>query len=115
MSPQDSSTNSTEPSSAQQADYGRLFFRFQIPEFFALSFYNRATDAGSTMLEMAIGAVLVTMAVVAIGGRSINAAGSMASQDFVLLEETSDLPCPWCHAQTREGDAHCATCGQRFG
>jgi hypothetical protein len=67
------------------------------------------------MLEMAIGAVLVTVAVVAIGGRSLNAAGSMASQDFVLLDESSDLPCPWCHAQTREGDRQCATCGQRFG
>jgi hypothetical protein len=67
------------------------------------------------MLEMAIGAVLVTVAVVAIGGRSMNTAGSMASQDFVLLEESSDLPCPWCHAQTREGDRQCGTCGQRFG
>jgi hypothetical protein len=67
------------------------------------------------MLEMAIGAVFVTVAVVAIGDRSINAAGSMASQDFVLLDESTDLPCPWCRADTREGDAHCATCGQRFG
>jgi hypothetical protein len=67
------------------------------------------------MLEMAIGAVLVTVAVVAIGGRSANAGIPMAAQDFVLLEESSDLPCPWCQAQTREGDRQCTTCGQRFG
>lgn len=64
---------------------------------------------------MAIGAVFVAVAVVAISSRSFNAAGSMASQDFVLLDESTDLPCPWCRAATREGDAHCSTCGQQFG
>ncbi len=67
------------------------------------------------MLEMAIAAVFVTVAVVAIGGRSANTASMTADQSFALLEESSDLPCPWCRAQTIEGDHHCATCGQRFG
>lgn len=67
------------------------------------------------MLEMAIAAVFVTVAVVAIGGRGIDTAGAAAQQTFVTLEESSDLPCPWCRAQTSEGDLHCATCGQRFG
>ncbi len=26
-----------------------------------------------------------------------------------------DLPCPWCGAGTREEDAACPSCGQRFG
>lgn len=26
-----------------------------------------------------------------------------------------DLPCPWCGAYTREEDAACPSCGQRFG
>ncbi len=26
-----------------------------------------------------------------------------------------DLPCPWCGAYTREDDAACPSCGQRFG
>jgi hypothetical protein len=26
-----------------------------------------------------------------------------------------DLPCPWCHADTTEGDPRCPTCGRRFG
>ncbi len=67
------------------------------------------------MLEMAIAAVFVTVAVVAIGGRGINTRGLATQQSYAVLEESSDLPCPWCRAQTREGDAHCATCGQRFG
>lgn len=67
------------------------------------------------MLEMAIAAVFVTVAVVAIGGRGINTSGLVAPQNFATLEESSDLPCPWCRAQTREGDNHCASCGQRFG
>lgn len=27
----------------------------------------------------------------------------------------SDLPCPWCHAATREDDERCPSCRQRFG
>jgi hypothetical protein len=26
-----------------------------------------------------------------------------------------DLPCPWCHADTTEGDPRCPSCGRRFG
>ena len=26
-----------------------------------------------------------------------------------------DLPCPWCRAQTEEGDARCPSCGEVFG
>ncbi|GMQ93707.1 MAG: hypothetical protein BMS9Abin12_1187 [Acidimicrobiia bacterium] len=67
------------------------------------------------MLEMALAAVFVTVAVVAIGGRRVNTAGLLGEQPLVVLDELSDLPCPWCRAQTREGDQHCTTCGQRFG
>jgi len=67
------------------------------------------------MLEMALAAVFITVAVLAIGGRGMNAAGSGVQQHFVVMDESSDLPCPWCRAQTREGDQHCSTCGQRFG
>ena len=28
---------------------------------------------------------------------------------------TEDLPCPWCRADTKEGDARCPSCGRRFG
>ncbi|MGF1667615.1 MAG: hypothetical protein ACFCVC_15255 [Acidimicrobiia bacterium] len=28
---------------------------------------------------------------------------------------SEDLPCPWCHADTTEGDPRCPTCGRRFG
>jgi len=87
----------------------------QIRLFFALSSYSSATDEGSTMLEMAIAAVFVTVAVVAISGRGINSTGMMTPQNYVLFEESSDLPCPWCRAQTREGDLNCAACGQKFG
>lgn len=66
------------------------------------------------MLEMALAAVLVTVALVAIGGRSA-AADSPATLGFTPLEEMNDLPCPWCSASTREADDHCPSCGQPFG
>jgi hypothetical protein len=67
------------------------------------------------MLEMALAAVFITVAVLAIGGRSMNTAGMGGQPQIAFLDESSDLPCPWCRSQTREGDEHCSTCGQRFG
>ena len=67
------------------------------------------------MLEMAIAAVFVTVAVVAVSGRGVSTTGMITSQNYVLLEESSDLPCPWCRAQTSEGDLSCTACGQKFG
>ena len=67
------------------------------------------------MLEMALAAVFVTVALVAIGGRTVATDRSVAL-GFVPLEETAtDLPCPWCSASTREVDDHCSSCGQPFG
>ena len=66
------------------------------------------------MLEMAFAAVLVAVALVAIGGRSVASDKSML-MGFTPLEEISDLPCPWCSASTREVDDHCSSCGQPFG
>lgn len=67
------------------------------------------------MLEMALAAVFVTVALVAIGGRSAPVTDAPALNMASLLEESSDLPCPWCRAQTHESDDHCPTCGQKFG
>ena len=67
------------------------------------------------MLEMALAAFLVTVAVVAIGGRGSTTAQTAAPAVFPPLEDGSDLPCPWCRAQTTEADDHCPSCGQKFG
>lgn len=67
------------------------------------------------MLEMALAAVFVTVALLAMSGRGASTAGVGAQPAFALLDESSDLPCPWCSSQTRETDARCASCGQRFG
>jgi hypothetical protein len=67
------------------------------------------------MLEIALAAVFVTVAVLAISGRGVNTAGPGGQPYLSVLDESSDLPCPWCRAQTHEGDKHCSTCGQRFG
>ena len=32
-----------------------------------------------------------------------------------MLAVDSDLPCPWCHAATREDDSRCPSCRQPFG
>ena len=66
------------------------------------------------MLEMALAALFVTVALVAIGGRSQTATDAGA-RELVLHGDGTDLPCPWCRAQTSEKDDHCPSCGQRFG
>ena len=66
------------------------------------------------MLEMAFAAVFVTVALVAIGGRSL-VTDEAVPFAYTPSEESTDLPCPWCSAQTRENDVHCPTCGQPFG
>jgi hypothetical protein len=66
------------------------------------------------MLEMALAAVFLTVALLAIGGRTVASDRSMVV-GFTPLEENSDLPCPWCSAFTREMDEHCSSCGQPFG
>lgn len=67
------------------------------------------------MLEMAVAAFLVMIAVVTIGGRNNSATHSPSPTILAPGDEVSDLPCPWCLAQTGEGDDHCPSCGQRFG
>lgn len=67
------------------------------------------------MLEMALAAVLVTVALVAMGGRSNVVTDSPLANLTGLTDDASDLPCPWCRSQTSEGDDHCDSCGQRFG
>jgi hypothetical protein len=66
------------------------------------------------MLEMAFAAVLVTVALVAIGGRTVSTDRAIPL-GITPFEETSDLPCPWCSSSTREADNHCPSCGQPFG
>jgi hypothetical protein len=67
------------------------------------------------MLEMAFATFLVTIALVAIGGRPRAARGTQSAFGFGTTGDGSDLPCPWCRAQTSESDDHCPNCGQRFG
>jgi len=67
------------------------------------------------MLEIAIAAVFVVMAVVTVSGRHRPIGASSANARVSAVGDGSDLPCPWCRAQTADGDAHCPSCGHRFG
>jgi hypothetical protein len=67
------------------------------------------------MLEMALAALLVTVAIFAIGGRAGSATPAGTRLVIPESDDGIDLPCPWCRAQTREADDHCPSCGQRFG
>ncbi len=67
------------------------------------------------MLEMALATFLVTIALVAIGGRSQSLGDNRSAMRLSFTGDGSDLPCPWCRAQTSESDHHCPSCGQRFG
>jgi len=66
------------------------------------------------MLEMALVALFVTVALLALGGKRAVVDHRSGSR-FAAIDESSDLPCPWCRSATRESDRHCPTCGQRFG
>jgi len=70
------------------------------------------------MLEMALAAVFVTVALVAIGRRDVATDEAIPLAYTPIAESTDqslDLPCPWCSAPTSESDIHCPSCGQPFG
>ncbi len=66
------------------------------------------------MLEMALVALFVTVALLALGSKRAVADNSGGFR-HAAIDESSDLPCPWCQSATRESDRNCPTCGQRFG
>ena len=70
---------------------------------------------GDWVLEIAIAAAFVAVAIFMISGRQIQASGGQAPAPVAVSDDPSDLPCPWCRSQTREGDHHCPSCGHRFG
>jgi len=70
------------------------------------------------MLEIAIASVFIAVAFVAVGtsSRPVMSANVTEVLSVPGTEEVlSDLPCPWCLAQTREEDHNCPACGQPFG
>lgn len=75
---------------------------------------SAATDLGGVsfsptrrkrLLEV-LALALVTTGLVLFSRRSVQPA---------LIEDTEDLPCPWCHAPTQAEDIRCPSCGRRFG
>ncbi|MEZ5175996.1 MAG: hypothetical protein R2823_07310 [Acidimicrobiia bacterium] len=67
------------------------------------------------MLEIALAAVFVTIALVTVGSRAVPSPNMGREPQVALVGDGSDLPCPWCRAQTSDGDVHCPSCGHRFG
>jgi len=67
------------------------------------------------MLEIALAAVFVAMAIITIGGKNMSTAGVSTDSPVAPVGDGSDLPCPWCRAQTSDADRHCPSCGHRFG
>ncbi|MEA2022879.1 MAG: hypothetical protein U9N79_01165 [Actinomycetota bacterium] len=70
------------------------------------------------MLEIAIASVFIAVAFVAVGttSRPVMSASVTEVLPLGVTEESfTDLPCPWCLAQTREDDPNCPSCGQPFG
>jgi hypothetical protein len=72
------------------------------------------------MFEIAVASVFIAVAFVAVGTSSRLAAPATVVEIYPMIETDtdevlSDLPCPWCLAQTNEEDAACRSCGQPFG
>ncbi len=70
------------------------------------------------MLEIAIASVFIAVAFVAVGTSSRPVMSASVTEVLPVLgveEALTDLPCPWCLAQTREEDPNCPACGQPFG
>jgi hypothetical protein len=68
------------------------------------------------MVEVLVGGSLLAAGIAAAAARR-RTVPSSASAWAVRPpgDESSDLPCPWCLAATREDDDRCPSCGQRFG
>lgn len=66
------------------------------------------------MFETFIAAALLAGGVVAIT-RNPAPAPDTRVRPIPELDAVPDLPCPWCHAATKESDSRCPSCGQRFG
>lgn len=68
------------------------------------------------LLEVVLVTFFVTLAVMAVGSRSRTAPVDTPGGTITLGDDIdTDLPCPWCLAQTSEEDEACPTCGQLFG
>jgi len=72
------------------------------------------------MFEIAVASVFIAVAFVAVGTSSRSAAPATVMEiqptiETGMGEVSTDLPCPWCLAQTNEEDAACRSCGQPFG
>jgi hypothetical protein len=68
------------------------------------------------LLEVVLVAVFITLAVIAAGSQRRVVSAEAPGDTITLGDETdTDLPCPWCLAQTNEEDDACPTCGQLFG
>ncbi len=70
------------------------------------------------MFEIAIASVFIAVAFVAVGASSRPMMSARTATILPVLgteEALTDLPCPWCLAQTREQDPNCPSCGQPFG
>ena len=72
------------------------------------------------MVEVLVAGAFVAGGVAVVARR--NSEGSFASGShshsrhvFADTDYQTDLPCPWCNAQTNEDDPRCPSCGQRFG
>jgi hypothetical protein len=72
------------------------------------------------MFEIAVASVFIAVAFVAVGTSSRSTTPGTVIEVQPMIERgtdevLSDLPCPWCLAQTNEEDAGCRSCGQPFG
>jgi len=70
------------------------------------------------MLEIVIASVLIALGLVAVGTTSRPMMSSNVTEVLPAAgfeDPVADLPCPWCHAPTREDDTNCPSCGQPFG
>lgn len=61
------------------------------------------------MFELMITGGIIAGAALLVSRRSTNTTGVLAGA------YASDLPCPWCAADTAESDRRCPGCGQTFG
>ncbi len=67
------------------------------------------------MLEIVLATVFVTMAIITVNNKTQTTTVASREPRYAAIGDGSDLPCPWCRAQTTAGDVHCPSCGHRFG
>ena len=68
------------------------------------------------MGQLLVAASIITVLVLIAGSRFRDIDQGLATETWVeVYRSATELPCPWCGAETEESDTACPNCHRTFG